>query len=58
MIIILVRKNTEAILCTKKYFMVFSRAMSPSIDIRGKNESIFSSRETQNIIIEFLLIAM
>lgn len=55
MIIVPIRKKIEAILWIKKYFIVFSNARSPSIDIKGKKLNILNSKQTQNMTIEFLL---
>jgi hypothetical protein len=52
-----VRKKIDAHLCTRKYFIVFSRARPDSEDIIGRNISILSSRHTHIIKGEDLLMA-
>jgi len=47
LIIILDDKNMmDATDCTKKYFIVFSKAHTPWLDIIGKNANIFNSSAT------------
>jgi hypothetical protein len=40
------KKRIEAIDCTRKYFIVFSKDPTPWLDIIGKKASIFNSRAT------------
>jgi hypothetical protein len=52
------RNVAEATLCTRKYFIEFSKDFRPSEDIRGKNLSMFISRATHNIKFDVLLKAI